>query len=60
MVEGSDRFLSDEGSEVLAIIISGSPEMGLNDQPVPENVALAEFKEVFLVPAAIQVVHHPE
>ena len=39
------------------IIISSSPEMGLNDQSDLENVALAEFEEVFPAPAMIQVVH---
>ena len=40
-----------------AIFISGSPEMGLNDQPAPENVALVESREAFPAPAVIQVVH---
>ena len=53
----SGRSLSDEGSEVLIIVISGSPEMGLNDQPAPKNVALVESKEVFPTPAVIQVIH---
>ena len=42
------------------IVISGFPEMGLNDQPAPENITLAESREVFLAFAAIQVVHPPE
>ena len=40
-----------------AIVISSSPEMGLNDQLALENVALTESREAFLAPAAIQVVH---
>ena len=50
---GLGRSLSDEGSEVPIIVISGSPEMGLNDQSTVENVALAESREVFPAPAAI-------
>ena len=42
------------------IFISGSPEMGLNDQPDPDNVASADSREVFPTPAAIQVVYPPE
>ena len=30
---GSDQPLSNEGSEVQAIVISGSPEMGLRTSP---------------------------
>ena len=30
---GSDQPCLDKGSEVQAIVISGLPEMGLNDQP---------------------------
>ena len=43
-----------------AIVISGFPEMGLNDQPASENIALAESREASLTLAAIQVVHPPE
>ena len=43
-----------------AIVISGSPKMGLNDQPSLENVTLVESKEASPVPAAIQVVHPPK
>ena len=45
-----DRSLLGEGSEVPTMVISGSPGMGLNNQPAPENVALAESKEVSLLP----------
>ena len=60
VAEGSGRSLSDEGSEVLIIVISGSLEIGLNDQPALENVTLGESMEVFPAPTAIQVVHPPE
>ena len=60
VARGSGRPLSDEGLEVPKIVISGSPEMGLNDQSAPEKVALAESGEVFPTPAAIQVVNPPE
>ena len=53
VVGGLGQFRSDEGSEVQTIIISGSPKMGLNDQPAPENVALAESREAFPAPATI-------
>ena len=48
------------GSEVLAIIISGSLETSLNDQPAMGNVTLEESKEVSPVSAALQVIHPPE
>ena len=57
---GSDQPRSDEGSEVQAIVILGSHEMGLNDQPTPENVTLEESREAFSAPTVIQVVHIPE
>ena len=60
VVGGSGRPSSDMGSEVQAIAISGSPEMGLNDQPALENITLVESREASPVPAAIQVVHPPE
>ena len=43
-----------------AIVISGSPEMGLNEQPASENITLAESREAFPALAEIQVVHPPE
>ena len=57
---GSGQLFPDGGSEVQTIVISGSPEMGLNDQPALRNVTLAESKEASPVPAAIQVVYPPE
>ena len=50
----------DEGSGVQIIVISSSPEMGLNDQSDLENVTLVESRKASPVPAAIQVVHPPE
>ena len=43
-----------------AIVISGFPEMGLNDHPNLENATLVESREASPTPAAIQVIHHPE
>ena len=60
MVGGSGQPRLDEGSEVQAIVISGSPEMGLNDHSTLENVTLAKSREASRVPAAIQVVHPPK
>ena len=60
MAGGSGRSLLDEISKVPKIVISGSPEMGLNDQSTLEKVALAESRDVFPAPVAIQVVHPPE
>ena len=39
-----------EGSNVKAIVISGSPEMGLNDQPDLENATLVESREASPTP----------
>ena len=36
-----------------AIVISGSPKMGLNDQSASKNVSLAESGEALLAPATI-------
>ena len=53
MVGGSGQPRSDGGSEVQAIVISGSPEMDLNDQSALGNITLAESREASLVLAAI-------
>ena len=53
VVGESDNPRLDEGSEVRAIIISSSSEMGLNEQPTPKNVTLAESNEVFPAPSTI-------
>ena len=57
---GLSHPCSDGGWEVLAIVISGSPEMGLDDQPTMGNITLEESKEASSVPTALQVVHIPE
>ena len=54
------EVVGGEGLDVQAIFISGSPEMGLNDQPALENATLVESGEASPTPAAIQVIHHPE
>ena len=43
-----------------AIVISGSPEMSLNDQPAMGNVTLEESREESPIPVDLQVIHHPE
>ena len=57
---GSSQPCPDWGSEVQAIVISGSPETSLNDQPDMGNVTLEESREESPVPAALQVIHPPE
>ena len=42
-----------EGSDVQVIVISGSLEMGLNDQLALENATLVESGEASPAPAAI-------
>ena len=49
-----------EGPDVHAIVISGSPEMGSNDQLDLENATLVESGEASPTPAAIQVIHSPK
>ena len=53
VVGGSGQPCRDGGSEVQAIIISGSLEMGLKDQPSRGNVTLAESKEASPIPVAL-------
>ena len=60
MARGSSQPGPDGGSEVQAIVISGSPKMSLNDQSVTRNVTMEESKVASLVPTALQVVHPPE
>ena len=43
-----------------AIVISGSPKMGLNDQSALENAIFVESGEASPTPAAIQVIHLPK
>ena len=57
---GSSQPCPNGGSKVQAIIILGSPKMGVNDQSGRGNVTLAESREAYLVPAALQVVRPPK
>ena len=49
-----------EGLDLQAIVISGSPEMGLNDQSTLENATLVESEEASPTPTMIQVIHPPK
>ena len=60
VVRGSSQPGPDGGSEVQAIVISGSLKMSLNDQPVTRNVTMEESREASPVPATLQVVHPPK
>ena len=55
--EGSNRLPTNGGSEMQAIIIPGSPEMGSSDQLGPEDVSLGEQREDTPIPSALQVIH---
>ena len=57
---GSSQPCPDGGSEVQAIVILGSPEMRLNDQPAMGNITLEESREASQVLATLQVIHPPE
>ena len=58
--EGSSRLATNGDSEMQAIVIPGSPEMGSSDRPGPEDVALGETREATLIPPALQVIHPPD
>ena len=58
--EGSNRPTTYGGSEMQAIVIPGSHEMGSSDQLGPEGVALGEPREVTLIPPALLVIHPPD
>ena len=60
VVEVVPEVTKGEDSDVQAIVISGSPEMGSNDQPDLENATLIESKEASPTPAEIQVIHPPK
>ena len=45
---------------IVAIVILGSPDMGLNDQSALENATLVESREASPTPTAIQLIHPPE
>ena len=55
--EGSVRSPMDGGSEIQTIMISASPEMGSNDQPVSEDNAHEEPGEEAPIPPTLKVVH---
>ena len=52
-VEGTGQPCPDGGLEVQAIVISGSPEMGWNNQSAMVNVTLVESREASPVPATL-------
>ena len=58
--EGSSRPATDGDSEMQAIVILGSPEMGLSDRPDLEDVALGEPREATSIPSALQVINPPD
>ena len=58
--EGSNRPTTDGDSQMQAIIILGSPEMGSSDRPGPEDVALGEPREVTPILLTLQVIHPPD
>ena len=60
VVDVIPEVAGEEGPNMQEIVISGSPEMGSNDQPDLENATLVEYREASLTPAAIQVIHSPE
>ena len=49
----------DGGSEMQAIVISASPEMGSNNQSGQEDIARGEPRESIPIPPALQVVLPP-
>ena len=51
---GPSQPAADEGSEVQAIIILGSPKSGPTDQTEPAGITRTESKEADLVPSALQ------
>ena len=60
VVDATLEVAGGGGSDVQAIVISGSHEICLNDQPTLENATLVESREASLTTAAIQVIHPPE
>ena len=51
--KGSNRPSTDEGLEMQAIIILGSPKRGSSDQPGLGGVTLGELGEVAPIPPAL-------
>ena len=54
---GSSLPAAEGGSEMQAIVISGSLEPGATDQMEPAGVARTESREADSVPSALQVIH---
>ena len=57
MADAIPEVAGGEGSDVQAIVISGFPEMGLNDKSALKNATLVELGEASPILAAIQVIH---
>ena len=53
----SSQLAAEGGSEMQAIVILGSPKLGVTDQTEPAGVARTESKEADPVPSALQVIH---
>ena len=60
VVDAIPEVARGEGSDVQAIIIPSSPDMGLNDHLDLENATLVESGEASSTPTTIQVIHPPE
>ena len=54
---GSGQPAAEGGSEMQAIVIPGSPELGTTDQTEPAGVARIESKEAYSVSSILQVIH---
>ena len=54
---GSSQLAAEGGSEMQAIVIPGSPELGATDQTERAGMARTKLKEVDSVPSALQVIH---
>ena len=60
VAEAIPEVVRGEVLDVQAIVITGSPEMCLNDQSALKNATLVESREASPTLAAIQVIHSPE
>ena len=58
--KGSSQLATDGDSDMQAIVIPGSPEMGSSDRPNSEDVALGKLREATPIPPALQVIHPPD
>ena len=57
--KASSRPTMDGDSEMQAIVIPGSPEMGSSERPGLEDVALGEPRGATLISFSFQVIHPP-